>query len=95
MHDARCTHMDACAVSAAHRPEWMRQRVSSTFLYLGGGLGMTSGMTVAMFRSGVAHRLMTASPMMAMGVGLVGTIGTMMATMARRAAGLRGAAPSQ
>jgi len=63
-------------------PDYIRKRVRHTFAYFGGGLAVTAGAAATLYTSGVANRFMAKSPMMFLGVTFVGTIGTMMATMA-------------
>lgn len=72
------------------KPIYMRASNSVSFtsnLWLGshrmfpstaGGLGLTALAARAMFKNGVAFRLMAANPWAVIGVSLVGSIGTMM-----------------
>jgi len=49
-----------------------------SFMYTGGGLAFTAAAARYMFKSGVAYRIMAANPWVVLGVGLVGSIGSMM-----------------
>ncbi|KAI0347694.1 bax inhibitor [Trametopsis cervina] len=51
------------------------------FKYTGGGLAITALGARALFRSGAALRIMTANPWVVLGVGLVGSIGSMIGAM--------------
>lgn len=55
--------------------------LNDSFKYTGGGLVLTAVAARALFRSGFAHRLMAANPWVVLGVGLVGSIGSMMGVM--------------
>jgi len=48
-----------------------------SFKYTGGGLVLTALAARTMFKSGLAFRIMSANPWVVLGVGLVGSIGTM------------------
>ena len=63
---------------AALWPAHVRQRISSTYMWFGAGLGLTALQTTLMFRSGITHRVMGASPMMFMLGGFGAMIGTQM-----------------
>jgi growth hormone-inducible transmembrane protein len=52
-----------------------------SFAYTGAGLGLTALGARALFRSGTALRIMTANPWVVLGVGLVGSIGSMIGVM--------------
>ena len=53
-----------------------------TFMHTGLGIGIIAIAARALHTSGWSIRLMTANPWMVLGVGLVGSIGTMYATFA-------------
>ena len=53
----------------------------SAFKYTGGGLVLTALGARSLFRSGAALRIMTANPWVVLGVGLVGSIGSMIGVM--------------
>lgn len=57
-----------------------RSYLNKTYTYLGTGLALTAGMAVALHRSGLSVRVMTANPWLVLGVGLVGSIGGMIGT---------------
>jgi FtsH-binding integral membrane protein len=63
-------------------PNYVRERINKTYMAFGAGIVMTGTAMVALFKSGVAHRMATASPWAVFGLSLVGTIGTMMMTQA-------------
>jgi len=48
-----------------------------SFMYTGGGLAFTAAAARYMFKSGFAYRVMTANPWVVLGVGLAGSIGSM------------------
>ncbi|EIN13837.1 hypothetical protein PUNSTDRAFT_57909 [Punctularia strigosozonata HHB-11173 SS5] len=52
-----------------------------SFMYTGGGLGLTALVARGLFRNGFAVRMMAANPWVVLGVSLVGSIGTMMGVM--------------
>jgi len=52
-----------------------------SFMYAGGGLGVTALVARSLFKSGAAFRIMSANPWIVLGVSLVGSIGTMMGVM--------------
>lgn len=56
--------------------------LNRTFQYTGAGLIVTALTARGLFRSGFAIRMMQSSPWLVLGVGLVGSIGSMMATFA-------------
>ncbi|KIY52027.1 hypothetical protein FISHEDRAFT_36095 [Fistulina hepatica ATCC 64428] len=58
-----------------------RSYLHETFRYVGGGLALTAIAARGLFTSGVAYRIMLANPWVVMGVGLAGSIGTMMGAM--------------
>jgi len=59
-----------------------REYLNSTFAYTGVGLTMIAASAKLLHNNGWTYRLMSSSPWLVMGVGLVGSIGTMMATRA-------------
>ena len=59
-----------------------RSYLNSTFMHTGLGLGIIAISARALHTSGWSYRLMAANPWMVLGVGLVGSIGTMMGTYA-------------
>ncbi|KAF2454730.1 inhibitor of apoptosis-promoting Bax1-domain-containing protein [Lineolata rhizophorae] len=63
-------------------PPFERSYLNDTFMHTGLGLGMIGVAARALHTSGWSIRLMTASPWLVIGVGLAGSIGTMMATRA-------------
>lgn len=58
-----------------------RSYLHESFQYTGGGLVLTALAARSLFRSGFAFRVMSANPWVVLGVGLVGSIGTMMGAM--------------
>ncbi|KAI1788785.1 Bax inhibitor family protein [Ganoderma leucocontextum] len=58
-----------------------RSYLHESFQYTGGGLAITALAARAMFKNGVAFRIMSANPWVVLGVSLVGSIGTMMGAM--------------
>lgn len=60
----------------------IRQRVGYTYGALTFSLSMTAGVAIAAFRRGWAIKIANINPMVMLGMGLVGTIGTMMMTRA-------------
>jgi len=58
-----------------------RSLLNDTFRYTGGGLALTALAARRFFNSGVAFRIMGANPWAVLGIGLVGSIGTMMGAM--------------
>jgi len=63
-------------------PPFERKYLNETFLHTGLGLGIIAVAARQLHASGWSYRLMSANPWVVMGVGLVGSIGTMYATMA-------------
>jgi len=63
-------------------PEYERSYLNDTFMHTGLGIGIIAIAARALHTSGWSVRLMTANPWMVLGVGLVGSIGTMYATFA-------------
>lgn len=63
-------------------PPFERSYLNDTFAHTGLGLGMIAVAARALHSSGWSIRLMSANPWMIMGVGLVGSIGTMWGAMA-------------
>eukprot|EP00211_Chloroparvula_japonica_P007337 CAMPEP_0119131684 /NCGR_PEP_ID=MMETSP1310-20130426/10520_1 /TAXON_ID=464262 /ORGANISM="Genus nov. species nov., Strain RCC2339" /LENGTH=332 /DNA_ID=CAMNT_0007122275 /DNA_START=106 /DNA_END=1104 /DNA_ORIENTATION=- len=59
-----------------------RKRISATYAYLAGGIGYTAAAATAMFRSGIAYKMMQMNPWLLLGGSLVATIGTMIGTQA-------------
>jgi len=62
--------------------QWMRDRVRWTYGYVAAGLASTAGFAYMMFNAGVPRRIAAMNPWVFMGVSLVGTIGSMIATQA-------------
>ena len=63
-------------------PEYERSYLNDTFMHTGLGIGIIAIAARALHTSGWSVRLMTANPWVVLGVGLVGSIGTMYATFA-------------
>lgn len=63
-------------------PVYERQYLNETFLHTGLGIGIIAVSARALHQSGWSWKLMSANPWLVMGVGLVGSIGTMMACRA-------------
>jgi len=63
-------------------PPFERSYLNDTFLHTGLGLGIIGVAARALHTNGWSYRLMAANPWVVLGVGLAGSIGTMMATMA-------------
>jgi len=61
-------------------PVFEREYLNDTFLHTGLGLGTIAVAATALHRNGWSIRLMSANPWVVFGVGLVGSIGTMIAT---------------
>ena len=59
-------------------PPFERAYLNDTFLHTGLGLGIIGVAASALHRSGWSYRLMSANPWLVMGIGLVGSIGSMM-----------------
>jgi FtsH-binding integral membrane protein len=57
--------------------EFAQSYLHRTFGYLGVGLGLTAAGAIALHRSGVSVRVMSANPWLVLGLGLVGSIGGM------------------
>lgn len=55
-----------------------REYLHGAFKYTGAGLAITAVAARTMFRAGLPYRMMTASPWLVLGVGLAGSIGSMM-----------------
>jgi len=70
---------DALGVTT-YTPEYVRQRVQSTYGYVTLGLGTTAAVATVMFRTGLAHRVIAMNPMMFMVGSMAGTIGLMLGT---------------
>lgn len=60
-----------------------RSYLNDSFMYTGGGLALTAIASRALFKSGFAARLMAANPWVVLGVGLVGSVGSMMVSRTR------------
>ncbi|PVH93929.1 hypothetical protein DM02DRAFT_721521 [Periconia macrospinosa] len=65
-------------------PEFERRYLNDTFLHTGLGIGIIGITARALHMNGWSFRLMSANPWLVLGAGLVGSIGTMYATMATR-----------
>jgi len=63
-------------------PPYERQYLNDTFLHTGLGLGIIAVAARALHANGWSYRLMTANPWLVMGVGIVGSLGTMIACRA-------------
>lgn len=63
-------------------PPFERAYLNDTFMHTGLGIGMIGIAARALHMNGWSLRLMAASPWLVLGVGLVGSIGTMYGTMA-------------
>ncbi|TKA82227.1 hypothetical protein B0A49_00412 [Cryomyces minteri] len=63
-------------------PPFERSYLNDTFLHTGLGIGIIAVAARALHSSGWSYRLMSANPWLVMGVGLAGSIGTMMGTFA-------------
>lgn len=59
-------------------PLFEREYLNDTFLHTGLGLGIIGVAASALHSSGWSYRLMSANPWLVMGIGLVGSIGSMM-----------------
>lgn len=59
-------------------PPFERSYLNDTFLHTGLGIGIIGVAARALHSSGWSYRLMSANPYLVLGVGLVGSIGTMM-----------------
>jgi len=60
-------------------PLFERKYLNETFLHTGLGIGIIAVAARALHANGWSYRLMSANPWLVLGVGLVGSIGTMMA----------------
>jgi len=63
-------------------PPYEREYLNDTFMHTGLGLGTIAVAATALHRSGWSYRLMATNPWVVVGLGLVGSIGTMIATRA-------------
>lgn len=63
-------------------PIYERSYLNETFMHTGLGVGMIAVAARALHQNGWSFRIMTANPWMVIGLGLVGSIGTMYATFA-------------
>jgi growth hormone-inducible transmembrane protein len=61
-------------------PPFEREYLNDTFMHTGLGIGTIAVAAIALHRSGWSIRLMSANPWLVFGVGLAGSIGTMIAT---------------
>lgn len=61
-------------------PPFERKYLNETMMHTGLGLGIIAVAARALHMNGWSYRLMAANPWVVMGVGLVGSIGTMMGT---------------
>jgi hypothetical protein len=61
-------------------PPFEREYLNDTFMHTGLGIGTIAVAATALHRSGWSFRLMSANPWLVFGVGLAGSIGTMIAT---------------
>jgi hypothetical protein len=62
-------------------PPYERSYLNETFLHTGLGIGIIGVAARALHMNGWSYRLMAANPWMVLGVGLVGSIGTMYGAM--------------
>lgn len=63
-------------------PPYERKYLNDTFMHTGLGIGIIAVAARALHTSGWSVRLMSANPWLVMGVGLVGSIGSMYACLA-------------
>lgn len=63
-------------------PEYERQYLNDTFMHTGLGIGIIGLAARTLHMNGWSFRLMSANPWLVLGVGLAGSIGTMIATRA-------------
>jgi FtsH-binding integral membrane protein len=63
-------------------PAYERSFLNETFMHTGLGIGIIAIAARALHTSGWSYRLMAMNPWLVMGVGLVGSIGSMYATFA-------------
>lgn len=63
-------------------PPFERSYLNDTFMHTGLGLGIIAVAARTLHMSGWSYRLMATNPWVVMGVGLAGSIGTMMGCMA-------------
>jgi FtsH-binding integral membrane protein len=63
-------------------PAYERSFLNETFMHTGLGIGIIAIAARALHSSGWSYRLMAMNPWLVMGVGLVGSIGSMYATFA-------------
>jgi hypothetical protein len=63
-------------------PPFEREYLNDTFMHTGLGIGIIGIAARALHMNGWSVRLMAANPWLVLGVGLVGSIGTMYGTMA-------------
>lgn len=61
-------------------PPFERSYLNDTFLHTGLGIGIIGIAARALHSNGWSYRLMAANPWLILGIGLVGSIGTMMGT---------------
>lgn len=62
-------------------PSYERSYLNDTFMHTGLGIGIIAFAARALHSNGWSFRLMSASPWAVVGLGLVGSIGTMMGTL--------------
>jgi hypothetical protein len=65
-------------------PDYERKYLNQTFMHTGLGIGIIGLAARTLHMNGWSFRLMSANPWLVLGVGLVGSIGTMYGTMATR-----------
>lgn len=65
-------------------PDFERRYLNDTFMHTGLGIGIIGLAARTLHMNGWSFRLMSANPWLVLGVGLVGSIGTMYGTMATR-----------
>lgn len=63
-------------------PLFERKYLNDTFMHTGLGIGIIAVSARALHMNGWSFRLMAANPWAVLGIGLVGSIGTMMGTFA-------------
>jgi len=75
-----CMTAEGAADKSAMWPDYVKQRVSSTYGYFAGGLALTAGSTVMLFKTGALNNFMASSPMIFAFGSLAAFIGAMMMT---------------
>ncbi|CAH7681248.1 inhibitor of apoptosis-promoting Bax1-domain-containing protein [Phakopsora pachyrhizi] len=58
-----------------------KELLNSSFQHTGVGLAVTATLARYMFRNGLTHRMMAMNPLLVVGAGLAGSIGTMLLTL--------------